>query len=412
MSEYRPPAIDEPHRKRLVVRAGFIALVVLALLAVGAVRTVLARNAQSRQLDKAAQTQGKLYVTTIRAEPGKGAGKTVLPGTLQGFMEAPIFARSNGYLLRWHKDIGSRVKQGEVLAEIDTPEVDQQLAQAVAARRQTAASLDLTKSSVERWEQMRQRDVVSQQELDERKSAYAQAQANLAASDADVARLQKLTAFKRIVAPFSGVVTKRNVEVGDLVVAGDSARPLFVLSQTDTLKVYIYVPQAYAGQVKVGQSVEITQSELPGKVFRGKIERTAGAIDTQTRTLQVEVDLPNADGGLLPGAYVQVALPGGPAKTLTVPVNALLFRAEGPRAAVVGPDNKVRLQEVKIGQDFGSTLEIVSGIQAGDRIVLNPPDSLVDGVEVVATDKPADKPTDKPAVKPADKPAGNEKPAK
>lgn len=393
MSDLQTTSVSPSHRSRLVARAGLIALIVLVLLAIGATRTVLIRNAQSRQLEEAAKSQGKLYVTTIRAELSKDGRKTVLPGTLQGFIESPIYARSNGYLLRWNKDIGSRVKKGEVLAEIDTPEVDQQLAQAIAARRQTAASLELTKSSVDRWEQMRQRDVVSQQELDERKSAFAQAQANLAAADADVARLQNLTAFKRIVAPFSGLVTQRNVDVGDLITAGN-AKPLFVLSQTDPLKVYIYVPQTYASQVKVGQAVEITQSETPGQVLHGKIARTAGAIDTATRTLQVEVDLPNADGALLPGAYVQVALPAGAAKTLTVPVNALLFRAEGPRAAVVGADNKVKMQEVKIGQDFGSTLEIISGLQAGDRLIINPADSLVDGVEVVATDKPADKPKD------------------
>lgn len=388
------PEVTDSHRKRLLLRAGIIALIVLALLAIGAVRTVLIRNAQARKLEAAMSSLGKRYVTTIRAESAPGNRNTVLPGTLQGFVESPIYARSNGYLLRWYKDIGSSVKKGEVLADIDTPEIDQQLAQAIAARRQTAASLDLAKSSVERWEQMRQRDVVSQQELDERKSAYAQAQANLAAADADVSRLQNLAGFKRVVAPFSGVITRRNVDIGDLIspATGDASRALFVLAQTDPLKVYVYVPQAYANLVKVGQQVEVTQSEMPGQVFHGKIERTAGAIDTATRTLQIEVSLPNREGKLLPGAYVQVALPAGAAKTLTIPTNALLFRGEGPRAAIVGNDSKVKLQPVTIGQDFGSTLEILSGIQPGDRLILNPPDSLADGDDVVATEKPAEKP--------------------
>lgn len=401
MSDTIHPTVTEPQRRRLLLRAGIFALIILALLAIGAVRVVLIRNAQSRQLEAASVALAKQYVTTVHPVPSAEGSRINLPGTLQGFIESPIYARSNGYLLHWYKDIGSRVKKGDVLADIDTPEVDQQLAQVIAARRQTAASLDLTKSSVERWEQMRQRDVVSQQELDERKSAYAQAQANLAAADAEVARLQNLTAFKRIVAPFSGVITRRNVDVGDLIApgSGNSPNALFILSQTDPLKVYVYVPQTYAGFIKAGQPVEVTQSEIPGHVFHGKIERSAGAIDAATRTLQVEVRLPNSDGGLLPGAYVQVALPGGPTKTLTVPVNALLFRAEGPRAAVVGEGGKVRLQPVAIGQDFGSTLEILSGIQATDRLILNPSDSLVDGTVVVATDKPADKPAAQKAAK-------------
>jgi len=398
MSDTNHPAAAEPQRRRLLVRAGVIVLIVLVLLAIGAVRTVLIRGAQSRQLETASATLAKQYVTTIRATPSANGRHLDLPGTLQGFIESPIYARSNGYLLHWYKDIGSKVNKGDLLADIDTPEIDQQLAQAIATRRQVAANLGLAKSSMERWEQMRQRDVVSQQELDERKSAFAQVQANLAAADADVQRLQNLVGFKQIIAPFSGTITRRNLDIGDLVTPGngDSSHALFVLSQTDPLKAYVYVPQSYAEGVKVGQPVEISQSEMPGQVFHGKIERTAGAIDQATRTLQIEIILPNPNGRLMPGAYVKVSLPTGAGQTLTIPSNAVLFRGEGPRVAIVEDGGKVRLQAVTIGQDFGNTLEVLEGIHATDRLVLNPADSLVDGQVVVATDKLA---TDSSATK-------------
>ena len=211
-------------------------------------------------------------------------GQTVaLPGTLQGFVQAPIAARASGYLKRWHKDIGSHVKKGDLLAEIDSPEIDQQLSQAVAAREQTAASLQLALSTMERWEALRKKDAVSQQELDERRGATAQARANLAAADANVERLRELQAFKRVIAPFSGMITRRNVDVGDLIDAGGGAgRTMFVLSQTDPLRIYVNVPQAYAQSVKTGQKVVVTQAELHGQSFQGEVARTSGAIDTAT----------------------------------------------------------------------------------------------------------------------------------
>lgn len=391
MSTIIQPSVTELQRRRLLIRTGVMALIVLVLLAIGAVRTVLIRSAQLRQIETASAVLAKQYVTTIRAAHASDNRHIDLPGTLQGFIESPIYARSNGYLLHWYKDIGSRVKKGDLLADIDTPEIDQQLAQAIATRRQTAANLELAKSSKERWEQMRQRDVVSQQELDERNSAYAQAQANLTAADAEVRRLQDLVGFKQIIAPFPGILTRRNFDIGDLITPGngDSSRALFILSQTDPLRLYVYVPQSYAEGVKPGQQVEVSQSEMPGQVFHGRVERTAGAIDKATRTLQIEIMVPNPNGRLMPGAYVKVSLPTGAASTLTIPSNALLFRSEGPRVAVVESGGKVRLQAVTIGQDFGNTLEILEGVRAADRLVLNPPDSLVDGAVVVATDQPS-----------------------
>src|SRR5947209_535177 len=270
------------------------AAVVLVLLAVGAARTVLSRMANARSLEAGAADGARQYVRV--AQPRRtGAGQALsLPGTLQGYVQAPIAARASGYVKRWTKDIGSRVDKGDVLAEIETPEIDQQLSQAVAAREQAAASLALTRSTAERWEGLRKKDVVSQQDLEERRGALAQAQANLAAADANVERLRQLESFKRVVAPFAGVITKRNVDVGDLIDAGGGAgRALFVLAQTDPLRVYVNVPQSYAHLVKPGQQVTVTQQEMRGQPFKGEIVRTAGAIDAQTRTMQGEVMLAN-----------------------------------------------------------------------------------------------------------------------
>ena len=263
-------------------------------------------------------------------------------------MQAPIAARASGYLKRWTKDIGSKVERGELLAEIETPEIDQQLSQAIAARDQAAASLALSKSTVDRWEGLRKKDVVSQQDLEERRSAVAQSQANVAAAEANVQRLRQLEGFKRVVAPFAGVITRRNVDVGDLI-DGNGSRPLFLLAQTDPLRVYVNVPQTYAQLVKPGQPVVVTQAELRGQTFQGQVARTAASIDANTRTMQVEIALPNPDGRLLPGAYVQVALPLASSGALTMPTNTLLFRGEGTLVAVVDAQGKVALRKVGVG---------------------------------------------------------------
>jgi RND family efflux transporter MFP subunit len=276
------------------------------------------------------------------------------------------------------------VRRGELLAEIETPELDQQLSQAIAARQQTAASLDLARSSMARWEALRKRDAVSQQELDERRSAFAQARANLAAADANVERLRQLEGFKRVVAPFAGVITKRNVDIGDLI--DTTGKPLFLLSQTDPLRVYVNVPQAYAQLVKPGQAATVTQTELHGRAFHGEVARTAASIDTATRTMQVEVSLRNQDAALLPGAFVQVELALPPSGTVTVPFNALLFRGEGVRVAAVDANGKVHIRPVQLGRNFGESVEILAGLAGGERLVVNPADSLAEGdqVQVVA----------------------------
>ncbi|MFM0249587.1 efflux RND transporter periplasmic adaptor subunit [Paraburkholderia sediminicola] len=372
-----------PPRNREWRRAKIAVWIVLALLAVGALRTVVADILQNRSVAETTKQNATQYVNVVSPTQTEGSGNTLLPGTLRGNVESPIYARSTGYLLHWYVDIGARVKQGQLLADLDTPEIDQELAQALAQRQQASSSLGLAKSSAERWQQLRTRDAVSQQELDERQSTYTQDVANLSAADANVKRLQQLESFKRIVAPFSGVVTQRNVDVGDLIDAGSgTSRALFALAQSDPLRVYVQLPQAYAENVSVGQKVVVTQAELPGQQFHGTITHISGAIDVPTRSLQIEVTLPNPDGTLRPGAYVQVAVPAAAHAQLTVPGNALLFRAEGPRVAVVDEKGNVALRKIVIAQDLGQSLEIESGIEANDKIIINPSDSIADGDHV------------------------------
>jgi RND family efflux transporter MFP subunit len=388
-----------PPRHREWRRAKIAVVIVLILLAIGALRTVVANIMQSRSVAQTTQQNAKQYVNVVTPQGNDGGNVTVLPGSLRGYVESPIYARATGYLLRWYADIGARVQAGQLLAVLDTPEIDQELAQAVAQRDQIQSSLGLAKSSFERWQQLRQRDAVSQQELDERQSTYSQDVANLAAAEANVKRLSQLEGFKRIVAPFAGVVTQRNVDVGDLIDAGSgTSRALFALAQSDPLRVYVQLPQAYAQNIKVGEDVVVTQAELPGQQFHGQITNISGAIDVPTRSLQIEVTLHNPDGKLRPGAYVQVALPSGVRAQLTVPGNALLFRAEGPRLAVVDSSGVVHLRKVVIAQDLGQVLEIESGIEPTDRVIINPSDSIADGdhVEVTRPQTPA-QPTSKAA---------------
>ena len=370
-------------RRQVTRRAGVIAAVVLVLLAAGAGRTVMSRISNNKILESNLEAQSKTYVTTAFPKRATAGQTLALPGTLQGSVQAPIAARASGYLKRWYKDIGSHVNKGDLLAEIDSPEIDQQLSQAIAARDQAAASMNLANSTMERWEALRKRDAVSQQELEERRSAAAQQRANLAAADANVERLRQLQAFKRVVAPFSGVVTRRNVDVGDLIDAGGGAgRTMFVLSQTDPLRIYVNVPQSYAQHVKAGQQVTVTQAELSGRKFEGEVARTAGAIDTATRTMQIEVMLPNKSGALMPGAYVQVELPLQGASALTLPTNALMIGAEGIRVAMLDADKRVRLRPVKIGRNYGQNVEVLDGLTPADEVVLNPSDSLTEGDQV------------------------------
>ncbi|TWO69980.1 efflux RND transporter periplasmic adaptor subunit [Caenimonas sedimenti] len=380
-------AADAGQRRLVARRTRIAAIAVLVLLALGGARTVISRMDNAKTLEAASAQSAVQYVRTTIVRAG-GTGQTLsLPGSLQGYVQAPVAARAGGYLRRWHKDIGSRVNKGELLAEIETPELDQQLSQAIAARTQAAASLELARSSADRWEGLRKLDAVSQQELDERRSTFNQARANLAGADANVERLRQLESFKRVVAPFAGVITRRNVDIGDLI---DSNKPLFLLSQTDPLRVYVNVPQAYAQLVRVGQPATVSLAELRGRTFKGEVARTAGSIDASTRTMQVEISLPNRDGVLLPGAFANVELAAAPSGALAIPANALLFRSQGVLVARLDANGVVRLQSVRLGRNYGETVEVLEGLQGGESLVLNPSDSLAEGdrVQVVADAAP------------------------
>jgi len=375
---------DLRQRSKVVRSAKILSVVVVLLLAAGAGRTILSRMANAKALEAGSGELAKQYVTTAKPRTVDKGQTLALPGTLQGYVQSPIAARAGGYLKRWYKDIGSRVQKGELLAELDTPETDQQLSQSIAARQQAASSLELARSTLTRWESLRQRDAVSQQELDERRSAEAQARANLAAADANVERLRQLENFKRVVAPFAGVIIRRNVDTGDLIDPGSNGgRALFMLAQTDPLRVYINVPQSYAQLIKPGQSVVITQNELRGQKFLGEVARTAGSIDLATRTMQVEVSLPNKEGMLMPGAFVQVSLPLKASGAMMIPTNALLIRGSGISVAVIDAGGKVALRPIQIGRNLGDSVEVLDGLAAADTLVLNPSDSIADGDVVI-----------------------------
>jgi len=375
-----PELAPAPPRKALMI----VGVALLVLVIAGAA-TLIGHASHERALAKETEAETVPTVAVVHPQAEKPDEELVLPGSLLAFEESPIYARTSGYLVRWYKDIGSRVSEGELLATIDTPEVDQELNQTRAARQQIVAQLELAKISAERWENLRKSDSVSAQEADQQTSGYKQAQANLAAADANVRRLEQLEGFKKVYAPFSGVLTKRNVDPGALINAGAGAagRELFDIARVDPLRVYTSVPQAYAPFVKVGGKATVTLQEFPGQRFSADIARTADSIDPNTRTLLTEVDVPNKNGRLLPGSFGEVHFAvGSNVDKVTVPVNAMLFRAQGPQVAVVGSDNKVQLRHITIGRDYGTNLEILGGVNANETIIVNPPDSLEEGQRV------------------------------
>jgi len=378
--------VEDPHelvqRQEVISRSKIAAAVVVLLLLLGGARTVFSQSQKMEQLKADIQTRNQINVKT-QVVNLREAGQTVaLPGSLQGYVQSPIYARVPGYVKKWHKDIGSRVRKGEVLAELETPETDEQLAQALATKQQLAASLELAKSTEARWVALRAKDAVSQQEVDEKRSNTTQAMANLASAEANMQRLKQLSNFKSLISPTDGVITRRNLDTGDLVDAGAGgglARALFVVTQTDPLRLYVNVPQSYAQQIKPGQKVSVSQTELGAKKFEGKLARTAASIDPLTRSMQVEISLDNKDGLLLPGAFVQVDLPLQKKSTLTIPNNALIIRGQGIKVAVVGADKRIKMQAVTLGRNLGEQVEVLSGLESGVRLVLNPPDALSEG---------------------------------
>jgi RND family efflux transporter MFP subunit len=323
-------------------------------------------------------------VSVIQARRGAPADEVVLPGNIQAFTDAPIYARANGYLKQWHADIGARVKAGELLAEIETPEIDKQLDQSRADLATAEANYRLSESTATRWQNLLKTDSVSKQETDEKLGDFTAKKAIVDSVRSNVRRLEDLQSFQKIYAPFDGVITARNTDVGQLIGAGSSgqAKELFHLASTSKLRVYVSVPQLYSRSAVPGVAAELTLAEFPGRHFSGKLVRTAEAIDTASRTLLAEVDVDNSDGRLLPGAFAEVHLKL-PAKTgsFVLPVNTLMFRSEGLRVGVVR-DNRAELVPIIMGRDYGTEVEILSGITAKDSVIVNPPDSLTSGTVV------------------------------
>ena len=374
------PQGQQRPQKKLLWALGAVVLCVAGIVFLG----IRSRVAAESRLKNATNQAATPVVQVIYPQPGAPTQEIVLPGSTQAFIDTPIYARTNGYLKRWYFDIGARVKQGQLLAEIETPEIDQQLEQARSDFETAEANLQLAKTTADRWQFLVKSGSVSKQETDQAVSNLAGMKAAADASAANVRRLEQLQSFERIYAPFDGVVTQRNTDVGDLIDAGASAQPqqLFHMAAIHDLRVYVPVPEVYAPAARVGASADLTLDEYPGETFRGKLVRTSNSIDASSRTLLVEVDVENPAGKLLPGAYVFVHLKVPiEARSVTIPSSALLFRREGLQVGLVR-NGQADLVPVKIGRDYGSTVEIVSGLQASDQVILDPADSLVSGAPV------------------------------
>ena len=365
--------------KKTLRTVKLVAVVIFALMLFGLGTALLERWSFAEVLAKRADESGAMHVLVIKpTTPDKNNPnmRLVLPGTLRGINEAQIHSRVTGYVKQWFKDLGDTAKQGETLALIDIPEINRQVEEATA-------NFNLAKTVFERWRRLRAEDAVSQQEMDEKTGLYRQ-------SEAVLNRLKQLRSFGTVTAPFEGRITRRNINLGDLVNAGNvgNAQAMFTMARTDRLSVYVYLPQDRTSQVKVGDEVSVYQTNAPDKIIKGRIARTAGAIDINTRTLQVDIEIPNENNALLPGAYVEVAMQIALGNSLIVPTNTLIFGAGGPFIAVVDQDNRAQKKKVTLGVDFGNQVEIRSGITADDQMILNPMDSLVNG-QVVVPQSPA-----------------------
>ncbi|MGB8321523.1 MAG: efflux RND transporter periplasmic adaptor subunit, partial [Candidatus Acidiferrum sp.] len=366
------------------------AVIVIVLVVVGAF-LMFQRRSQYEALAKDTESLAVPTVAIIHPSAEPGDENLVLPSTLQPYVESPIYARTNGYLKKWYRDIGSRVSKGELLADIDTPEVDQQLSQARADLATAQANVHLSDITAVRYGDLLKTDGVSKQEVDNAQGDLAAKRAIVQSSEANLRRLEELESFKHIYAPFAGVITRRNIDIGTLINAGNggTTQLLFTLAQTDPIRVYVNVPETYAPAIRQGLGTYLELTQFPGQKFQGKVVRTAESIDQATRTLLTEVDVPNKAGQLLPGGYAQVHLQVSvKAERLQVPVNSLLFRSEGLRAVVIDSSHHVHLQPLTIGRDYGTTLEVLNGLKADDWIVLNPPDSLDDGQQVHVKEVP------------------------
>ena len=355
-------------------------VLVAALLVSGIWSRVRARTALDAETDQAALTA----VSVVSPKRTAPAQEIILPGNVQPFITSPVYARTNGYLRKWYFDIGAHVKQGQLLAVIETPEVDQQLEQSISNLDTAKANLALAEITKNRYQGLLKSNAVAQQDVDNAVGTYNANKAIVEASQANVKQLQALQSFEKVYAPFDGVITARNTDIGDLINSGSTSNvktDLFHIAQPRVLRVYVNVPEEYSRGMKVGMTADLILTEFPGRRFQGKLVRTADAINMTTRTLLIEIDVDNPTGTLLTGSYAEVhlAIPAQ-ASTFLLPVNTLLFRSEGLRVGIV-KNGKVVLSAVTPGHDFGNEIEIVSGLQSDDQVILNPPDSIVSGQE-------------------------------
>jgi RND family efflux transporter MFP subunit len=366
------------------VRTVVIVVVLLVVVAVLVITGIVPRLRASKALAAETNALAAPTVLVVQPKPGAPAQEIVLPGNIQAFVDSPIFARTNGYLKHWYFDIGSHVKRGQLLAEIESPEVDHQLSQGQADLGTALANAHLSEITANRFSDLIKQDAVSQQDTDNALSDLAARNTAVKSAQANVDRLKQLVAFEEVYAPFDGVVTARNTDIGQLIDSGASggqARSLFQMAAIDRLRVFINVPQIYSQAATPGLTADLMFAEFPGRAFQGKLVRTSRAIDPVSRTLNVEVDVDNRDGVLFPGAYTEVhlKLKDGVRPTLTVPVSALLFRREGLRVAVAKSDNTAELLPITLGRDFGDVAEVVTGLTGQERVISNPPDSIIDG---------------------------------
>jgi len=387
----QPVAVESARPTASRRHLAFLALgVVAGALGLGIASGIRARTVADTTLRQAAVAAAIVPVNVIAPQPGAPTQEISLPGRTQAFTDTSIFARTSGYVKGWHFDIGAHVKQGQLLAEIESPEVDQQLQQARADLATAQANLRQAQITADRWSALLESDSVSKQETDQALSALSAMKATVESNAANVRRLEQLQGFERIYAPFDGVITARNIDIGVLVDAGanTSARELFHMAATQTLRVFVAVPEVYSPAARPGTVAALTLDEFPGRSFRGTLVRTANAIDLASRTLLIEVDVGNPRGELLPGAYafVHLKLPAQVA-SVSIPASTLLFRAEGLQVAVVR-DGQAQLVPITIGRDYGATVEILAGLRPTDQVVVSPPDSLTSGTRVRIANAP------------------------
>lgn len=378
------PPDDAERARRLRGTVGRYALIVAAIAAVLAVWGIGSRMHARSQLAHSTAQSSVITVVTAKPTLGGADAELVLPGIVFAYTESPIYARTNGYLRTWRTDIGARVRKGDLLAEIDTPEVDRELAQARADLATAQANLDLSVLTNQRWQGLLKSQAVSQQDADNRAGDAAAKYATAESAKQNVKRLEELESFKRVLAPFDGIVTARNTDIGYLINAGEAAgTELFRMADIHRVRIYAQVPQAYAAYATNGLQAELHFVDRPGQVYYADTIRTSGALDPSARTLQAELQLDNSRAMILPGSYTDIhfKLPAT-AQTLRLPANTVLFRSAGLQVAVVGPDNTVHLKNIVQGRDFGRTIEILSGLTPDDAVVVNPPDSINDGTRV------------------------------